>query len=190
MTGDERLQPVVDLPEELRPEMASLNTGSVNFGDEVFLNPPAMIEAFALAMRERGIKPEVEVYEAGMIENAVRLVRRGILDEPLQVNVVLGVPGGAPATPRQLLYMVESLPAGATWTVTGVGRQQLPMGVLGMVLGGNVRTGLEDNIYYRKGELATSNAQLVGRVARVAGELDRAVATPAEARALLGLLRR
>ena len=187
MSGEERLQPVVDLPDHLRPEMASLNTGSVNFGDEVFLNPPPMIEAFALAMRERGIKPEVEVYEAGMIENAARLVQRGLLEEPLQINFVLGCSRrGAGHASTAALHGREP-PGGATWTVTGIGRHQLPMGVLGLVLGGHVRTGLEDNIFYRKGELAKGSAQLVERIARVAGELGRPVATPTEARALLGL---
>ena len=187
MTAQERLQPVTCLAGRARPDMASLTTGSCNFADGVFLNPPPDVEAFARAMLQFGVKPEIEVFEAGMIENAVRLARRGLLAEPLHFNLVMGEPGAVPATPKQLLHLVETLPANATWTVSGIGRSQLSMSVLGLVLGGHVRTGLEDNIFYRKGELAVSNAQLVERVVRLARELDRPVATVAEARAILGL---
>jgi 3-keto-5-aminohexanoate cleavage enzyme len=186
----ERLQPVTGLRGDLLPEMASLTTGSCDFGDEVFANPLPMVRIFAQAMAERGIKPEIEVFDAGMIANAVALAREGLLEEPLHFNLVLGVPGAIPASAKSLLHLVESLPRGATWTVSGIGRGQLPMNVLGLVLGGHVRTGLEDNIFYKKGVLAEGNAQLVARVARLAGELGRPVATVTEARALLGLMRR
>lgn len=187
MTAEERLQPVTRLEGPARPEMASLTTGSCNFGDEVFINPLPEVEHFARAMVERGIKPEVEVFEPGMIETAVRLARAGVLPEPLHFNLVMGVPGAVPATPRQLLNLMEALPTGSTWTVSGIGRGQLVMSAMGLVMGGHVRTGLEDTIYFRRGEPAESNAQLVRRVARLANELDRSVATVAEARELLGL---
>lgn len=184
MTPEERLQPV-----SLQPEMASLSTGSVNFGDDVFFNHPKDIEIFAKTMKEHGVKPEIEVFEAGMIANALRMVKKGLLSEPLHYNFVLGVPGGLPATAKNLLLLVESIPAGSTWTVSGVGRHQLAMNVMGMVLGGHVRTGLEDNIYYDQGALAQGSWQLVERVARIARELGRRIATPDEAREIFGLRR-
>src|SRR5680860_498718 len=131
-----------------RPEMASLTTGSCNFGNEVFLNPLPEVEVFARAMVERGIKPEIEVFEAGMIETALRLSRAGVLPESLHFNLVMGVPGAVPATARHLLNLVEQLPPSSTWTVSGIGRGQLVMAAMGLVMGGHVRTGLEDNIYF------------------------------------------
>jgi 3-keto-5-aminohexanoate cleavage enzyme len=187
MTAEERLQPVMRLEGPARPEMASLTTGSCNFGDEVFLNPLPEVEFFARAMVERRVKPEIEVFEMGMVETAVRMGRAGLLPEPLHFNLVMGVPGAVPATPRQLLNLVEALPAGATWTVSGIGRSQLSMSALGLIMGGHVRTGLEDNIYFLRGQPARSNEQLVERVVRLAGELDRPIATAAQAREILGL---
>ena len=187
MTAEERLQPVTRLEGRARPEMASLTTGSCNFGNEVFLNPLPEVEVFARAMVERGIKPEIEVFEAGMIETALRLSRAGVLPESLHFNLVMGVPGAVPATARHLLNLVEQLPPSSTWTVSGIGRGQLVMAAMGLVMGGHVRTGLEDNIYFRHGEPAESNAQLVRRVVRLANEFDRPVARVAEARELLGL---
>ena len=181
MTAEERLQPVA-----LRPEMATLTTGTVNFGDGVFLNPPQEIEHFAKVMQEYGVRPEFEIFDVGMIRNALSLVKKGLVTGHLHFDFVMGVPGGIPATAENLLHLLRQLPEGATWTVAGVGRAQLPMAVLGIVLGGHVRVGLEDNIWYRKGQLAT-NAQLVARVVRIAREMDRDIATPDEARRLLGL---
>lgn len=181
MTAEERLQPVA-----LRPEMATLTTGTVNFGDGVFLNPPREIEHFAKVMQEYGVRPEFEIFDVGMIRNALSLVKKGLVTGHLHFDFVMGVPGGIPATAENLLHLLRQLPEGATWTVSGVGRAQLPMAVLGIVLGGHVRVGLEDNIWYRKGQLAT-NAQLVARVVRIAREMDRDIATPDEARRLLGL---
>lgn len=182
MAPEERLRPV-----SLTPEMASLTTGTVNFGDDVFLNHPKDIEFFAKTIKEHGVKPEIEVFEAGMIANALRLAKKGLLTGPLHFNFVLGVPGGLPATAKNLLLLAESIPAGSTWTVSGVGRHQLAMNTMGMVLGGHVRTGLEDNIYYDRKDLAQGSWQLVERLARIAGELGRPVATPGEARQILGL---
>jgi 3-keto-5-aminohexanoate cleavage enzyme len=174
-------------PLALKPEMASLNLGTMNFGDDVFMNHPKDIVGLAEKMRAHGVMPELEVYEAGMLESGLRLAREGVLAEPLHFQFVLGVPGGMSGDPRNLIHLVSLLPAGLHWGVAGVGRFQLPLAVQAMVMGGHVRVGFEDNIYYRKGEVAKSNAQLVERVARIAGELGREVATPAVARKLLGL---
>jgi len=182
MTAEERIQSLT-----LNPEMATLTTGTVNFGDGVFYNPPKDIETFARAMKERGVKPEIEVFDVGMIGGALALVKKGLVQPPLHYDFVMGVPGGIPGTPRDLLHLVESLPAGSTWSVAGIGRAELPLGVMAIIMGGHVRVGFEDNVYYSKGVLAESNAQLVARIVRLARELGREVATPNEARAILGL---
>lgn len=182
MSAEERLQPVT-----LNPEMASLTTGTVNFADDVFYNPPQLIETFAREMKERGVKPEIEVFDVGMIANALALVKKGLVSQPLHFDLVMGVPGGIPGTPKNLLHLVETLPEGSTWTVAGIGRTELPLGVMAILLGGHVRVGFEDNVYYSRGVLAESNAQLVERIARLARELGREVARPDEARAILGL---
>lgn len=184
-TPDERLQPVREL--DPAPEMASLTLGTVNFGSDVFWNPPDLIETFAREFLERGIKPELEIFEAGMMTTAQRLVKKGLLKEPLHFDFVLGVPGALAGTPKNLFYLVEQLPPGATWTVAGIGAAELTLGAIAVALGGHVRVGFEDNVFYRKGELATGNAQLVERIARIARELDRPVATPDQARALLSM---
>jgi 3-keto-5-aminohexanoate cleavage enzyme len=170
----------------LRPEMASLTTGSMNFPDRIYANSFDVIEHLAVAMKEAGTKPEMEIFEAGMIANALMLVDKGLATPPLHFDFVLASRGSLPATPKNLLFLSESIPPGATWTVAAVGRWQLPMATMAIVMGGHVRVGLEDNIYYRKGEVAT-NEQLVARVARIAAELGRPVATPDEAREILGL---
>lgn len=182
MTAEERLQPVY-----LKPEMATLSTGSVNFGDDVFLNPPAYLEEFARAMQENGVRPEIEVFDVGMINNALQLVKKGLLEEPLHYDFVMGVPGGIPGTLKNLLHLAESIPPGSTWTVAGMGRHELPLGTAAIIMGGHVRVGFEDNIYYDKGILAQSNAQLVERIVRVADIHSRPVATPDEARKILRL---
>lgn len=170
----------------LRPEMASLTTGSMNFPDRVYANPFDVIEYLAQAMLEAGTKPEMEIFEPGMIDNALSLVKKDLVDAPLHFDFVLGSRGSLPASAKSLLFLSESVPAGSTWTVAGIGRWQLPMAALAIIMGGHARVGLEDNIVYRKGELAT-NEQLVARIARIAGEVGRPVATPDEARAILGL---
>lgn len=182
MTPMERLAPVA-----LRPEMATLSMGSVNFGQDVFLNAPPDIAAFAQEMQRLGVKPELEIFDTGMLATAKRWLNQGLLAQPAHVDLVLGVPGGMAATPQTLLYLLSELPPGCTWSAAGIGAAQLSVATWAILLGGHARVGLEDNIYYRKGELAQSNAQLVARVARLARELDRAVATPAQARQILNL---
>lgn len=181
-TVTERIAPL-----SLRPEMATLTTGTVNFGDDVFFNSPSYIEAIANEIKLYGIRPEVEVFEIGMMQNALALVKKGLLQQPLHFDFVLGVPGAMPGTPKNLLHLVESMPDDATWMVAGIGRAELPLAVMAILLGGHVRVGFEDNIYYSRGVLAESNAQLVARIVRIAGECGRAVATPSEARSILGI---
>jgi 3-keto-5-aminohexanoate cleavage enzyme len=182
MSAEERLQPVY-----LKPEMATLSTGSVNFGDDVFMNPPAYIETFARVMQEQGVKPEIEAFDVGMINNALQMVKKGLLSEPLHFDFVMGVPGGIPGTIKNLLHMAESIPPDSTWTVAGMGRTELPLGTAAVIMGGHVRVGFEDNVYYTKGVLAESNAQLVERIVRVAEIHSRPVASPDEARQILGI---
>jgi 3-keto-5-aminohexanoate cleavage enzyme len=182
MTIEERMQPIF-----LKPEMATLSAGTVNFGAGVFMNSPEDMKKLALAMQKEGVRPEIEIFEIGMINNALQLVHQGIVNGHLHFDFVLGVPGAIPASIQHLLLMIQDLPEGATWTVAGIGRHQLPMATQALVLGGHVRVGFEDNIYYQKGILATSNAQLVERIVRIAKELDRDIATPAEARKILGI---
>lgn len=175
-------------PLSLKPEMASLNLGTMNFGDDVFMNHPKDILGLASKMQSHGVMPELEVYEAGMLENAFRLAKQGVLREPMHFQFVLGVPGGMSGDPKNLVHLVSLLPSTEFhWGVAGVGRFQLPLAVQALVMGGHVRVGFEDNIFYRKGEVAKSNAQLVERVARIANELGREVASPAVARKLLGI---
>ncbi|WP_313165081.1 3-keto-5-aminohexanoate cleavage protein [Sedimentibacter sp.] len=181
-TPQQRMQPI-----ELNPEMATLSMGTCNFADDVFMNTEENIKIFANRMNELGVKPELECFEKGMIDTALRFAKKGIINTPMHFDFVLGVPGAMGGELRDLLYMVESIPAGSTWTVAGVGRYQLPLNMAAIMLGGHVRTGFEDNIYYSKGVLAKSNAQLVERIARLSRELGREVATPDEARVILGL---
>ncbi len=172
---------------ETGPELASLDAGSMNFNERVFLNPPAFLEELARRMAAANVKPEIEVFDSGMIGNALTLIERGLIKPPLWWQFVLGVKGGTPATARSLLHLVDGLPAGSLWSVCAVGSHQLPMNMLAIAMGGHARTGLEDNLYFRRGELAGSNAQLVARLARIARECGREPATTAEARQMLGL---
>jgi len=184
MSADERLQSI-----ECRPDMATLTTGTVNFGDSVFINNRGLVETFARRLRDYDIVPEIEVFDAGMLDEAIRLRNMGLITEPLQFDFVMGVPGGIGAEPAHLVHLVRCLPPGSTWSVAGIGRHQLTLGTIALAMGGNVRVGFEDNIYYRKGQLAKTNAELVARIVRIAQELDRPVATPSQAREMLHLNR-
>lgn len=183
MSNDERLQPIY-----LNPEMATLDCGTCNFGgDEIFINTENMIKDFGTRMIDLGIKPEVEVFDKGMVDSAIRLSKKGFIKAPIHFDFVLGVNGGMSATPRDVTYMIDSLPEGSTFTIAGIGRSEFPMAALSIISGGHVRVGFEDNIYISKGVLAKSNAELVEKVVRLANELGREVATPKEAREILGL---
>jgi 3-keto-5-aminohexanoate cleavage enzyme len=174
---------------ELRPEMATLTCGSVNFGDDIFENSFPIMRGILKKMNEFGVRPELEIFDKGHISNARRLAREGLLSLPQHVDLVLGVPGALEATLRNLADLVDDLPAGCTWSVAGIGRHQLPMAMTAIAMGGHVRVGLEDNLYYSRGRLAR-NEELVARVARIASEAGRPVATPEQARKLLSLLPR
>jgi 3-keto-5-aminohexanoate cleavage enzyme len=182
MSADERLQSI-----ECLPDMATLTTGTVNFGDSVFVNNRNLVETFACRLRDYGIVPEIEIFDTGMLDEAMRLRNMGLITEPLHFDFVMGVPGGIGAEPAHLVHLVRSLPPGSTWSVAGIGRHQLTLGTIALAMGGNVRVGFEDNIYYRKGQLAKTNAELVARIVRIAKELDRPIATPSQAREMLHL---
>jgi 3-keto-5-aminohexanoate cleavage enzyme len=174
----------------LRPDMASLATGSVNFPTSVYENPPDFVDELAKDMLARGIKPEVEVFDVAMLYNAADLVKRGLLKAPVHVQFVLGLKNALPARRELLEFLVRELQAvlpGATWTAAGMGRHQLTVNRWSLELGGHARTGLEDNVRFDEQRLAASNAELVARVATLTAEYGRTVATPSEARALLGL---
>ncbi len=179
---EERLAPLA-----LRPEMASFDAGSLNTPAGVFLNPPEFLDALAARARELGVKPELECFDAGHVATCLRYLADDKLSAPAHFQFVLGAPYGMPATAAALVHLAAMLPHDATWSVIGIGRAQTPMAAIAIAMGGHARVGLEDNIYYRRGELATSNAQLVERVARLASELGREVASPAEARRILSL---
>lgn len=170
------------------PEMATLDCGTCNFGDEIFDNTMPTMRAFGKRMIEKGIKPEYECFEMGHLDTILTMARKGeVPGDPMQFNFVLGVPGCTPATVSNLAWMVNQIPAGSTWTVTGVGRSAFPMAAAAIAMGGNVRVGFEDNIYLSKGVKASSNGELVAKVVRIAKELGREIATSDEARAILGL---
>lgn len=173
---------------DLYPEMASLTVGSLNFPKYPSINSFETIKKLATLMREKGILPELEIFEPGFINTTKYLVRKGYLKEPLHFNLLLGSLGSIPADIRDLVYLVESLPPGSTWSATGIGRFQTQINVATILMGGHVRVGIEDSLYYNypRRELAT-NEKLVKRIVKIANELDRKIATPKEARKILGL---
>src|SRR5262249_37627655 len=169
------------------PARPRLNVGTMNFGDEVFENTFTQALDVAARIRKRGIPPEIEIYDAGHLDNARWLMSKGAVVPPYHFQFVLGVRGGIAATRRNLEFLIADLPSESTWAVAGVGRHQLPMAQLSVQLGGHARVGLEDNIYIEKGVLAEGSAPLVARVVEFARAAGREVATPKVARALLGL---
>jgi len=171
---------------ELRPEMATLTCGSVNFGDDIFENSFPIMRDLLKKMNEFGVRPELEIFDKGHLANARRLAKERLLVFPQHVDFVLGVPGGLEATVQNLCDLVDDLPEGCTWSVAGIGKRQLPMAMAAITMGGHVRVGLEDNLFYSRGRLAR-NDELVARVARLAAEAGRSIATPDRARKVLGL---
>ena len=185
MSNEERLQPIFMNP---HPEMATLDCGTMNFGDdEIFINTENTIINFAKEMNARGIKPELECFDKGMVDMALRLNKKGYIKEPMHFNFVLGVNGGIAATPRDLIFMVNSIPKSSTFTICAIGKHEFPMVTISIVLGGHARVGFEDNIYLSKGVLAKSNSELVEKVVRISKELGRDIASPYEARFILDL---
>ena len=179
---EERLAPL-----ELKPELASFDAGSINLGGSVFINTPEFLENAAKKMRDLGVKPELEIFDLGMLITCLEMMNRGALDEPLHFQFVLGTPWGAPATPKTLVHLHEYIPKNSTWSVIGIGRGHLPMSLMALVMGGHIRVGMEDNIYYSKGVLAETNSQFVERIVKIAREYGRDIATPADARKILKL---
>ncbi len=170
---------------EAGAEMASLSTGSINFGKDVFLNPVPFIETLAQKMLEKNIKPEIEVFDVSMLEMGLSLVEKGLIKSPPHFQFVLGVPGALAASERNLKFLTEGLPPDATWSVAAIGRYQFPMMELAIQWGGHCRVGFEDNIYLEKGILAKSNAELVTKVVSLAEKYKRPIATVDQAREIL-----
>lgn len=183
MTAEQRLQPT-----ELFPEMATLDCGTCNFGDDVFTNDMPTMRAFGKRMLENKIKPEYECFEMGHLDTILNMAKKGeVPGAPMQFNFVLGVSGCTPATAGNLDWLVKAIPAGSTWTATGIGRFAYELAAAAIPMGGNVRVGFEDSVYLEKGVLAKSNGELVEKVVALAKILGRPVATCDEARAILGL---
>lgn len=179
-----RMKPFI----ELKPEIASYDCGSMNWQHStVFENSPQFLEKLGIAMQENNVKPEIEIFDAGMVYNALYYYKKGILKGPLHFQFVLGVPGGMAATVENLVYLKNLIPEDATWGAIGIGKQHLPILYATLALGGNLRVGMEDNIFYKKGQLATSNVEFVERTKRTVIEMGKEIATPAEARKILGL---
>jgi len=183
MSDDERLQPL-----ELIPEMATLDCGTLNFGPvDIFVNTEKTIIYFAEKMNKLGVKPELEVFDKSMIDTALRLHKKGIIKDPMHFDFVQGVQGGIGGSLRDFVFMRNSIPSNSTYTVAGVGRFEFPLAMAAIIDGGHVRVGLEDNVSISKGVLAKSNGELVAKVVRMAKELGRNIASPSEAREILGL---
>jgi 3-keto-5-aminohexanoate cleavage enzyme len=182
MTPQERLGSLA-----AEPDMASLTCGTVNFGSGVFENPAPLMLEFARAIAAAGVRPELEIFDLGHLDNAAWLRGKAPLDGPQHHDLVLGVPGGAAGTPANVTLLASRLPSGSTWSATGIGRSHLPVVMTAIAAGGHVRLGFEDQVELEPGVLASSNADLVERAVRIAALAGRPVATPAQARAILGL---
>jgi len=172
-------------PLELKPPMASFNLGTINFGEDIFVNTFSDMRSLSEALRRLEIVPEFEIYEGGHIDNLKKLIKEKVVSPPFHCQFVLGVGGALSGELSSLQFLIQQLPQDSTWAVAGIGRYELPLAVHSIVLGGHVRVGLEDNIYYSKGVPAKSNAQLVERIVRIAKEVDRPIATIAEAKKIL-----
>jgi len=192
------LQERIDYVEETQPDVAALNMGSMNYAkysdsredyvfDMVFENPFAEIRQLLEAMKDSGVKPELECFDTGHIGNVRPLIKEGVLDQPFHASLVMGVLGGIPATVENLAHQVRQLPDDATWQVIGIGREQWALASAALSMGGNIRVGLEDNFYLPDGEMADSNAELVAKGAEMARNVGREPATPDEARDIMDI---
>jgi len=183
---EERIAPVLET--DPRPEMATVDLGPINFGQtRTAENTREQNEEYAERMRTAGVKPELELFNPGHIPEAKHLISKDLLAEPYWATIIFGMQNGMPPGPQNLKAFVDNLPEPVEWQCLAVGKHQLPMTTAAITMGGHVRVGMEDNVYYRKGELAESNAQLVRRTARIADELERPIASPAETRKMLGI---
>jgi len=184
LTDEIRMKPFM----ELRPEMASYDCGTMNWlHTSIFENSPQFLEKLGLTMQEYDVKPEIEVFDAGMIYNALYYMKKGVLKAPLHFQFVLGAAGGIGATVENLVFLKSLIPEGSTWGAFGIGKAHLPILYATLALGGHVRVGMEDNIYYGPGRLAKSNVEFVERAKRLIEEMGKEVATPDDARQILGL---
>lgn len=184
LTDEIRMKPFV----ELKPELASYDCGSMNWlHTSVFENSPSFLEKLGKTMAENNVKPEIEVFDAGMVYNAIYYLKKGILKAPLHFQFVLGAAGGMAATVENLVFLKNLIPEGSTWGALGIGKGHLPILYATLALGGHVRVGMEDNIFYSKGVLAKSNVEFVERTKRIVKEMGKEIATPDEARKILGL---
>lgn len=187
----EQRSEVLGIDDDAKPEMASLTLGSLNFPKQASVNDPTMIRALADCMNERGIVPELEIFDFGMVDYAKHLIDRRVLREPFYFNLLLGSLGMLSATPFHLATLAMSLPAGAVWAGAGIGRFQLHVNAMAVAMGGHVRVGLEDNLFYDdKKQQPARNVALIERVVRIATATERGIATPDEARAMIGLASR
>lgn len=175
------------IPLAFEPELASFDAGSINLGEGIFSNPPDFLDFAAAKMLENGIKPEIEIFDLGMAITALKMNKKSQLDSPMYFQFVMGTPWGAPGTPKALLHLLEHIPEESVWSVIGIGITHLPMSMMALIMGGHIRVGLEDNVYYERGVLAKNNAVFVERIVRLAKEYGREVATPSEARKILGV---
>lgn len=184
LTDEIRMKPFM----ELRPEMASFDCGSMNWlHTAVFENHPRFLEKLGPTMKEYGVKPEIEIFDAGMVYNALYYLKKGVLEAPLHFQFVLGAAGGMAATVENLVFLKSLIPADSTWGALGIGKGHLPILYASLALDGHVRVGMEDNIFYAPKVLAKSNADFVERTKRTAFEIGKEIATPAETRQLLNL---
>lgn len=183
-TWEERIKPF----QVLKPEMASFDAGTMNWlHSVVFMNEPKFLELCAKEMTAAGVKPEIEVFDMGMLNTAKYYIKQGYIQEPAHFQLCLGAPGGMEATTENLVYLVNHLPEQCTWSAFGIGRGANEITLAALAMGGNIRVGLEDNVYYNAGALAQSNEQFIGRLKRVAAEFGKQLATPDEARQILGV---
>lgn len=184
LSDEERMKHII----ALKPDLASYDCGSMNWmHSTIFENSPKFLEKLGLCMQENNIKPEIEIFDAGMVYNAIYYLKKGILKAPLHFQFVLGAAGGMDATVENLIFLKNLIPEGSTWGALGIGKNHLPIMYAAIALGGHVRVGMEDNIYYSKGVLAESNVEFVERVKRLVAEIGKEVATPDEARQILAI---
>ena len=183
-TDEDRMLPFMNL----KPELASFDAGTMNWlHSSVFMNEPQFLEKLGLRMQEYHVKPEIEIFDMGMLNTALYYEKKGILKGPLHFQICLGAPGGMKADVENLLYVVNHLPENCTWGTFGIGKGAMEITLAALALGGGIRTGFEDNVFYNYGELASSNVQFVERIKRLAAEANKSIATPDEAREILGL---
>ena len=184
LADEERMNPFI----ELRPEMASYDAGTMNWmHSTVFENRPEFLENLALKMQECNVKPELEIFDSGMIYNSLHYMKKGALKSPAHFQFCMGAPGGTAGTIDNLYHLLSLIPADSTWSSFGIGASCMPIMFATIAKGGHVRVGMEDNVYLSKGVLAQSNVEFVERAKRVATEFGRPIATPTEARKILGL---